>query len=98
VTDFMRRSGAATLTASGVMGEIVKWFIRPIFIEAAAQAVHLDALPQIINRVLLSIPNLVVALVVLMIGFMLARLLAGTGRGSASAAAVQHPCPNSADC
>ena len=89
VTDFMHRSGSR-LTASVVMGEIVKWFIRLIFIEAAAQAVHLDAVTQLINRIILFIPNLVVALVVLMIGLLIARFVAGLVQGSASEAGIRN--------
>ena len=91
VSDFMQRSGARNMTASRIMGEIVKWFIRLIFIEAAAQAVHLDAVTAIINRIILFIPNLVVALVVLMIGVMLARFVSGLVRGAVSEAGMGNP-------
>lgn len=91
VTDFIRRTGAHQMTASLLMGEIVKWFIRLIFIEAAAQAVHLQAVTQVINQIILFIPNLVVALVVLMVGVMIARFVAGLVRGGASEAGLGNP-------
>lgn len=91
VTNFMHRTGARQMTASSVMGEIVKWFIRLIFIEAAAQAVHLEAVTQVINRVILFIPNLVVALVVVMIGMLIANFVAGLVRGAASEASLGSP-------
>ena len=91
VNDFVHRTGARSLTASGLMGELVKWFIRLIFIEAAAQAVHLQAVTQVINQVILFIPNLVVAIVVLMVGVLIARFVAGLVRGSASEAGLGNP-------
>jgi hypothetical protein len=79
---FIRRAGAARLTASGVMGELVKWFFRLIFLEAAASALHLDAITGILNQIVLFIPNLLVALVVIMVGFLIARFVAALVRGA----------------
>lgn len=79
---FIRRAGALRLTASGVMGELVRWFFRLIFLEAAASALHLDAITGILNQIVLFIPNLVIALVVIMIGFLVARFVAALVRGA----------------
>ena len=86
ISDFIARTGWRRAGASYLMGELVKWFIRLIFLEAAASAVHLGAVTEIINRLVLFIPNLIVALIVLMVGVLLARLVAGLVRGSASEA------------
>ena len=86
VTDFLARTGWRRPRASFLMGELVKWFIRLIFLEAAASAVHLQAVTDIINRLVLFIPNLMVALVVLLLGALIARFVAGLVRGSASEA------------
>ena len=91
ITGFMSRTGARDTRAGYLLGELVKWFIRLIFIEAAAQAVHLQAVTQVINQIILFIPNLVVALVVLMIGAIIARFVAGLVRGSAGEAGFQNP-------
>lgn len=91
VTGFLGRTGMRDARAGFVIGELVKWFIRLIFIEAAAQAVHLQAVTQVINQVILFIPNLVVALIVLMVGAMIARFVAGIVRGSASEAGFRNP-------
>ena len=91
VSGFISRTGMRDARAGVVLAELVRWFIRLIFLEAAAQAVHLVAVTDIINRIILFIPNLAVALVVLMVGAMLGRFVAGLVRGSASEAGFRSP-------
>ena len=91
VADFLEKSGARGWTASRVVGELVKWTIRLVFLEAAASALHLEAVTELINRVVLFVPNLVVALVVLMVGALLARLLSGMVRGATAEAGFSNP-------
>jgi hypothetical protein len=91
VSDFMRRSGVHDARASRVIGELVKWFIRLLFLEAAAEAVHLTAVTQILNQIVLFIPNLIVALIVLMIGALIARFVGDLVRGSASEMGFSSP-------
>src|SRR5579859_6738688 len=88
---FLRRAGASRLTASGVMGELVKWFFRLIFLEAAASALHLDAITGILDQIILFIPNLLVALVVVMVGFLAARFAAALVRGAAGESGLGNP-------
>ena len=84
VSDFIHRAGVQDARASRVIGELVKWFVRLLFLEAAAEAVHLTAVTQIINHIVLFIPNLIVALIVLMIGALIARFVSDLVRGSAA--------------
>ena len=84
VSGFISKTGVRDARASRVVGELVKWFIRLIFLEAAASAVHLAAVTDIINRIVLFIPNLIVALLVLMVGALVARFVGDMVRGSAS--------------
>ena len=84
VSDFMSRAGMRDARASRVIGEMVKWFIRLIFLEAAAEAVHLTAVTAVIERIVLFIPNLIVAVIVLMIGALIARFVGDLVRGGAS--------------
>ncbi len=84
VTGFMSRAGVHDARASRVIGEMVKWFIRLIFLEAAAEAVHLTAVTAVIERIVLFIPNLIVAVIVLMIGALIARFVGDLVRGGAS--------------
>jgi hypothetical protein len=82
VTGFMRQSGMQNPNAAWVLGEIVKWFIRLVFLEAAAQALQLHAVTTLITSVLLWIPNLIVALIVLMVGGLIARFARDVVRGA----------------
>jgi len=91
VTGFISRTGIHDTRASWVIGELVKWFIRLIFLEAAASAIHLQALTDILNRIVLFIPNLIVALLVLMIGALIARFVGDLVRGSASQMGFGNP-------
>jgi hypothetical protein len=91
MTDFIARTGAKDPRASSVIGQLVKWFIRLIFLEAAATAVHLTAVTDIINRIILFIPNLIVAVLVVMIGALIARFVSDLVRGSASEMGFGNP-------
>ncbi len=91
VTGFVARTGARGVTASFVVGELVKWFIRLIFLEAAADAVHLTAVTQVLNQIVLFIPNLIVAVVILMVGALIARFVGDLVRGSASEMGFSNP-------
>ena len=91
VTDFIARAGSSGVTASRVIGELVKWFIRLIFLEAAAAAIHLNAVTDILNRIVLFIPNLVVALLVLMVGALIAKFVGDLVRGSSSEMGFSNP-------
>ena len=91
VSSFINRTGAGQMRASHIIGEIVKWFVRLIFLELAAQALHLTAVTALLNSIVLWIPNLVVALIIVLLGFVLAQLvgrvlhgaLAKSGMGNA---------------
>jgi Conserved TM helix len=92
VSRFIGMTGAGKgMTASRIMGELVKWFIRLIFIEMAAEALHLSAITTLINSIILFIPNLIVALVVVMIGVLVANLVAGLVRGGGAEAGFKSP-------
>jgi len=91
VTGFMRQSGMRNPNAAWALGEIVKWFIRLIFIELAAQALDLQAITTLLTGIVLWIPNLVVALVILMVAALIARFLADIVRGAASTGGLGNP-------
>ena len=83
IAGFIERSGSSW-TASAIVAEIVKWFIRLIAIQAAASILGLDQISQIINAILLWLPNLVVAIAIIVIGALIARFVGGLVRGSTS--------------
>lgn len=90
ISDFIRRSGTKW-TTSQMIGEMIKWFIRLIFIQAAANILRMPQLTTIINSIVLFIPNLVVALVIVVIGSLIAKFLSGAVRASVSEMGVGSP-------
>lgn len=85
--DFLQRSGS-TLRASSIIGEIVKWVVRLVFIEMAAEQLGMPQISLVINQILGYIPNIIVAMVILGVGAFLAQLLSGIVRGTASEARI----------
>ena len=62
---------------SKVAGDVVKWLVRLVFLIAAANALGLTQVSQLLNQVILWIPNLVVAAIVLLVAPLIARFLRG---------------------
>jgi hypothetical protein len=62
---------------SVVAAEVVKWIVRFIFLVAAANVLGMPQVSDLLNRVLLWIPNLLVAAVILLVAPLLARFVRG---------------------
>jgi hypothetical protein len=62
---------------SVIAGEIVKWVVRLIFLVAAANVLGMPQVSQLLNEILLWIPNLIVAAVILLVAPLLARFVRG---------------------
>ncbi|HEY3107996.1 MAG TPA: small-conductance mechanosensitive ion channel [Chloroflexota bacterium] len=90
LTDFVAKTGANTDPAA-LLATIAKWFVRLIVLEVAFDALGLPAVSTVLASLLLWLPNLVVALVVLVIGGVAANALAGLVRGSAAEAGIANP-------
>ena len=97
--DLARRSGFAGFVeqmgirqdAAGVLAEVAKWFVRLIVLVTAFDALGLPAVSQVLQQLLLWLPNLVVALVVLVLAGLAANALANLVRGSAREAGLGNP-------
>ena len=87
LSDFIWRMGMDT-DAAGMIGLVVKWFVRLIALVVAFDALGLPAVSEVLRQLLLWLPNVVVALVVLVIGGLAARALSNLVRGSASEAGL----------
>ncbi len=85
VNGFLAKSGTK-FTASGILGEVVKWVIRLTFIEMAADQLGMAQVSNLINQMLAFIPNIIVAIVILGAGAFLGQMLSGLVRGSAAQA------------
>ena len=90
ISGFIERSGSSW-TASEIVAEIVKWFIRLLAIQAAASILGLTQISQIVNAILLWLPNLVVAIVIVVIGTLIAKFVSGVVRGSTSQMGFTNP-------
>ena len=90
IAGFIENAGSGW-TASKLVAEIVKWFIRLIAIQAAASILGLTQISQVINAILLWLPNLVVAIVIIVIGALIANFVAGIVRGSAAEMGFSTP-------
>lgn len=77
--------------ASSFIGLTTKWFIRLIALVVAFDALGLTAVSDVLRSLLLWLPNLVVALVVLVIGGLAANALANVVRGATSKAQLGNP-------
>jgi hypothetical protein len=77
--------------ASGFLADIVKWFVRLIVLVVAFDALGLPAVSQVLQQFLLWIPNLVVAVVVLVIAGLAANALSNLVRGATAQAGFDNP-------
>jgi hypothetical protein len=87
---FVNNMGLRT-DASGLLANIVKWFVRLIVLVVAFDALGLPAVSAVLQQFLLWIPNLVVAVVVLVIAGLAANALSNLVRGSAASAGLGNP-------
>ena len=77
--------------AAGFLATLVKWFVRLIVLVTAFDALGLPAVSQVLEQILLWLPNLVVALVVLVIAGLAANALAGLVRGATAESGLGNP-------
>lgn len=90
IDDFIRQAGS-DWSASRIVADIVKWFIRLIAIQAAASILGLTQISEIINAILLWLPNLVVAIAIIVVGALIARFVGGLVRGSTAEMGFGNP-------
>jgi hypothetical protein len=76
---------------SGVIANIAKWFVRLITLVVAFDTLGLPAVSNVLQQLLLWLPNLVVALVVLVIGGLAAKALSQLVRGASAEAGFTNP-------
>ncbi len=69
------RSVGYTHISAGI-GEIVKWYIFIIFLDSAADVLKLGTLSILLNQFVLWAPNLIAAVLVLILGLMLTHYIA----------------------
>ena len=89
-TGFVRSMGVNN-DASGFLANIAKWFVRLIVLVVAFDALGLPAVSQVLQQLLLWLPNLVVALVVLVLAGLAANAVSSLVRGATTQAGFGNP-------
>ena len=87
---FVQQAGIHT-DAAGALATIAKWFVRLIVLVVAFDALGLPAVSQVLQQLLLWIPNLVVAMVVLVLGGLAANAVHALVRGATAQADLGNP-------
>src|SRR5919201_2126639 len=82
---FIRQMGT-DVTASRLVGDLVKWLVRLCAIVVAFDSLGLPAVSQVVQNFLLWLPNLVVAMAILVLGGLAAMALSRVVRGATSEA------------
>jgi hypothetical protein len=96
--DLARKSGFAGFVqnmgvrqdAAGVIASIVKWFVRLITLVVAFDMLGLPAVSAVLQQLVLWLPNLIVALVVLVVGGLAANALSRLVRGATAEAGLSN--------
>jgi hypothetical protein len=87
---FVQKAGIRT-DAAGALATIAKWFVRLIVLVVAFDALGLPAVSQVLQQLLLWIPNLVVAMVVLVLAGLAANAVHALVRGATAQADLGSP-------
>jgi hypothetical protein len=90
ISGFVQKMGVRT-DAAGFLATLVKWFVRLIVLVTAFDALGLPAVSQVLQQILLWLPNLVVALVVLVIAGLAATALSNLVRGATAESGLGNP-------
>jgi len=90
LSGFVQKTGIKT-DAAGLVADVAKWFVRLIALVVAFDALGLPAVSQVLQQLLLWLPNLIVALVLLVIAGLAANALHGLVRGATAQAGLGNP-------
>ncbi len=73
---------------SEFLGGLVKWFLVLVFLMAATDILNLDQVTTFLNSIIMYIPNVVVAVVILSVVFLVGNFVYNVVKGSTRAAGV----------
>ncbi len=90
LTRMEQRMGLKMDTA-GILGTVVYWFLFLIFLVAAADALGVPTVSNILNQLVAYIPNVFVAILVLFLGALAATVVADIVRGATASANIGNP-------
>jgi hypothetical protein len=91
----LRISGEEKLEKRGIkivfsvfLGQLVKWFLILVFLMTAVDVLELDQVTALLNSILLYLPNVIVAIIILTIAFLLGNLVNSIVRSSSHIAKI----------
>ena len=84
---FFDKSGI-DMEISEIIGGLVRWTVLLVAFLGAADALHLDQVSAFLDSILGYVPQVFVAIAILLIGFLAAHFFAGVVRGAVGAARV----------
>jgi hypothetical protein len=87
LADFLQKGNIAK-TPAEIIGALVYWFIMILVIIASLDALGLPIVSDILNDIFLYIPNVVAAVIVLILGILFGNLLSAVVRTAASNAGL----------
>jgi hypothetical protein len=90
LSGFVQRMGLHT-DAAGLVAMVARWFVRLIVLVSAFDALGLPAVSQVLEQLLMWLPNLVVAMIALVIGGLAANALSRLVRGATAEAGMGNP-------
>src|ERR671932_1026182 len=90
LSSFVQQMGLHTY-AAGFVALITKWFVRLIVLVSAFDALGLPAVSQVLQQLLLWLPNLVVAIIALVIGGLAANALGKLVQGATAESGLGSP-------
>ncbi|UCF73679.1 MAG: hypothetical protein JSW35_04310 [Deltaproteobacteria bacterium] len=89
VKEFLRK-GDILKAPSEIISSLVYWFIMILVIIASLDALGLPIVSDLLNSIFLYIPNVVAAIIVLILGFLVGNLLSAVVRTAASNAGLKN--------
>ncbi len=82
------QAAGTRMDAADVLGTVVFWWIFLMFVENAVTALGISTLTAFINAILGYIPNVFAAILILIVGALIANVVAGIVRGAATEAGL----------
>lgn len=74
IEEFLKH-GEMSITLSGIISEVIYWLVILIVVVTTANSLGLQAVATLFNKVALYLPNIIVAILVLVFGTLLARFI-----------------------
>lgn len=82
--------GDINYTLSEILGVLVYWLLMLVVFLAAVNALQLTVAAELLNQVILYIPNVIASVFILVLGIFFATIIASTVRTTAANAGVQQ--------